>query len=212
MYACNAVHDACFFGIHCIHIAVTKAHAACRRPKSFVRRCTYSCHGSCHGLVSWFVSGCVSTSAWFDHIYIPLPLSCKEFVSCLGSEVPSVLNARLSRSPRPVHPPWWRRTSRNSPTKPAVLRTRLAVRAQRCSLSRFFSVRMWIPLKCKASIPVFQRRASIAEISSEKTAVNTGKITRRIRRRRPKNAERVSAMVAVAHRLARGVTKGVLTW
>ena len=25
---------------HCIHIAVTKAHAACRRPKSFVRRCT----------------------------------------------------------------------------------------------------------------------------------------------------------------------------
>ena len=36
--------DACFFGIHirfhCIHIGVTKAHAACRRRKSFVGRCT----------------------------------------------------------------------------------------------------------------------------------------------------------------------------
>ena len=44
LYACNAVHDACFpafiWPFHCIHIAVTKAHAACRRPKSFVRRCT----------------------------------------------------------------------------------------------------------------------------------------------------------------------------
>ena len=44
LYVCNAVHDACFsafiWPFHCIHIAVTKAHAACRRPKSFVRRCT----------------------------------------------------------------------------------------------------------------------------------------------------------------------------
>ena len=161
----------------------------------------------------WTIGYCQLTSAWFDHIYIPLPLSCKEFVSCLGSEVPSVLNARLSRSPRPVHRPWWRRTSRNFPTKAAVLRTRLAVRAQRCSLSRFFSVRMWIPLKCKASIRVCQRRASIAEISSEKTAVNTRKTRRRIRRRHPKNTQflRWHTKVAVAHRPATGLTESVLS-
>ena len=34
------VFSAFIWPFHCIHIAVTKAHAACRRPKSFVRRCT----------------------------------------------------------------------------------------------------------------------------------------------------------------------------
>ena len=29
---------------HCIHIAISKAHAACRRPKSFLRRCTTILH------------------------------------------------------------------------------------------------------------------------------------------------------------------------
>ena len=34
------VFSAFIWPFHCIHIAVTKAHVACRRPKSFVRRCT----------------------------------------------------------------------------------------------------------------------------------------------------------------------------
>ena len=34
------VFSAFIWPFHCIHIALTKDHAACRRPKSFVRRCT----------------------------------------------------------------------------------------------------------------------------------------------------------------------------
>ena len=34
------VFSAFIWPFHCMHIPLTKAHAACRRPKSFVRRCT----------------------------------------------------------------------------------------------------------------------------------------------------------------------------
>ena len=52
------VFSAFILPFHCIHIGVTKAHASCRRPKSFLRRCTCetilsSADAACRGAVSF---------------------------------------------------------------------------------------------------------------------------------------------------------------